>query len=172
MRLQAPGFRLQASGGSAGSFVEVQGTDRCSRRSKLQPGACSLEPSWVAGEARAMRVLSNSRSELSRAKPACIHAFFVQHSFPHDAGGKNRASTLRAVDEHVVGVIPGMAFLKANNLRDEKLAKGNVGIIGGGNTAMDAARVALRQPGVKKVTILYRRTRNEMPAFAEEVHAA
>jgi NADH-quinone oxidoreductase subunit F len=37
---------------------------------------------------------------------------------------------------------------------------------------MDAARVALRQPGVETVTILYRRTRSEMPAFAEEVQAA
>jgi NADH-quinone oxidoreductase subunit F len=86
--------------------------------------------------------------------------------------GAYKSQRLGIDGEDVAGVIPGMAFLKANNLRDEKLAKGNVGIIGGGNTAMDAARVALRQPGVKKVTILYRRTRDEMPAFAEEIHAA
>jgi NADH-quinone oxidoreductase subunit F len=86
--------------------------------------------------------------------------------------GAYKSQRLGIDGEDVVGVIPGMAFLKANNLRDEKLAKGSVGIIGGGNTAMDAARVALRQPGVTKVTILYRRTRDEMPAFTEEVHAA
>jgi NADH-quinone oxidoreductase subunit F len=86
--------------------------------------------------------------------------------------GAYKSQRLGIDGEDVAGVIPGMAFLKANNLRDEKLAKGNVGIIGGGNTAMDAARVALRQPGVAKVTILYRRTKDEMPAFAEEVHAA
>jgi NADH-quinone oxidoreductase subunit F len=86
--------------------------------------------------------------------------------------GAYKSQRLGIDGEDVVGVIPGMAFLKANNLRDEKLAKGKVGIIGGGNTAMDAARVALRQPGVEKVTILYRRTRDEMPAFAEEIHAA
>jgi NADH-quinone oxidoreductase subunit F len=85
--------------------------------------------------------------------------------------GAYQSQRLGIDSEDVMGVIPGMAFLKANNLRGEKLAKGKVGIIGGGNTAMDAARVALRQPGVEKVTILYRRTRDEMPAFAEEVHA-
>jgi NADH-quinone oxidoreductase subunit F len=86
--------------------------------------------------------------------------------------GAYKSQRLGIDGEDVAGVIPGMAFLKANNLRGESLAKGKVGIIGGGNTAMDAARVALRQPGVEKVTILYRRTRDEMPAFEEEVHAA
>jgi len=86
--------------------------------------------------------------------------------------GAYKSQKLGITGEDVTGVIPGMAFLKANNLRDEKLAKGKVAIIGGGNTAMDAARVALRQPGVEQVTILYRRTRDEMPAFTEEVHAA
>ena len=86
--------------------------------------------------------------------------------------GAYRSQRLGVDGEDAIGVIPGMAFLKANNLHNEKMAKGKVGVIGGGNTAMDAARVALRQPGVKKVTLLYRRTRTEMPAFAEEVHAA
>lgn len=44
-------------------------------------------------------------------------------------------------------------------------------IIGGGNTAMDSARTALRM-GVGKVTIAYRRTEEEMPARKEEVHHA
>ena len=59
-----------------------------------------------------------------------------------------------------------MKFLKAWNLRGENVARGRVGVIGGGNSAVDAARVALRQEGVESVTILYRRTRDEMPAFA------
>jgi NADH-quinone oxidoreductase subunit F len=45
-------------------------------------------------------------------------------------------------------------------------------VIGGGNSAVDAARVALRQPGVESVTIFYRRTLHEMPAFEEEVEAS
>ena len=52
------------------------------------------------------------------------------------------------------------------------MAKGRVGIIGGGNSALDAARVAIRQPDVTSVTIFYRRTREEMPAFEEEIEAA
>ena len=47
----------------------------------------------------------------------------------------------------------------------------NAVVVGGGNVAMDAARTALRM-GAEKVTILYRRTREEMPARAEEVHHA
>ncbi|MFA6110342.1 MAG: FAD-dependent oxidoreductase, partial [Candidatus Latescibacterota bacterium] len=73
--------------------------------------------------------------------------------------------------EDVEGAYPGIEFLKAFNLEGKQLAKGRVGIIGGGNSAMDAARVALRQSGVTSVTIYYRRTRNEMPAFAEEIEA-
>jgi NADPH-dependent glutamate synthase beta subunit-like oxidoreductase len=45
-------------------------------------------------------------------------------------------------------------------------------VIGGGNSAIDAARMALRQKNVDSVTILYRRTQEEMPAFAEEIEAA
>lgn len=45
----------------------------------------------------------------------------------------------------------------------------NVAVIGGGNTAMDAARTALRLPSTEKVYMVYRRSREEMPARAEEV---
>ncbi len=65
-----------------------------------------------------------------------------------------------------------MPFLQAANLEGKELARGKVGVIGGGNAAVDAARVARRQKEVESVTILYRRTREEMPAFAEEVQAA
>ena len=55
---------------------------------------------------------------------------------------------------------------------DTPLHKGkHVAVIGGGNTAMDAARSALRL-GAKEVTIIYRRTRKEMPARAEEIENA
>jgi len=45
-------------------------------------------------------------------------------------------------------------------------------VAGGGNTAMDAARLALRLPGVEEVRISYRRTRDEMPADREELEEA
>ena len=75
-------------------------------------------------------------------------------------------------EDGVEGVIHGIRFLKAFNLQEESLAKGKVGIIGGGNSALDAARVAVRQEDVTSVTIYYRRTRDEMPAYAEEIVAA
>ncbi len=75
-------------------------------------------------------------------------------------------------EDGTAGVIPGIQFLKAYNLHGQHLAKGRVGIIGGGNSALDAARVAFRQKGVTSVTVFYRRTRNEMPAYHEEIEAA
>jgi len=84
---------------------------------------------------------------------------------------RSRKLDVPGEDEAKEGVIPGIQFLKAHNLRGEHLARGRVGVVGGGNSAMDAARVALRQPGVERVTIFYRRTGDEMPAYAEEMEA-
>ena len=86
--------------------------------------------------------------------------------------GAHKSKPLRLENEDVEGVYPSIEFLKAFNLEEQQLAKGNVGVIGGGNSAIDAARMALRLKEVESVTILYRRTRDEMPAFAEEIEAA
>jgi NADH-quinone oxidoreductase subunit F len=86
--------------------------------------------------------------------------------------GADKSWQLGLEGEDTGGVYSSMEFLKAFNLRGEQLAKGHVGIIGGGNSAVDAARVAIRQKKVKSVTLLYRRTSQEMPAYAEEVEAA
>ncbi|MBE3123870.1 MAG: FAD-dependent oxidoreductase, partial [Planctomycetes bacterium] len=87
------------------------------------------------------------------------------------ATGSHRSRRLGLDGEDAEGVVPGIRFLQAHNLRGEALARGRVGIVGGGNSAMDAARVAIRQKDVTDVTIFYRRTRGEMPAYAEEVEA-
>ena len=86
--------------------------------------------------------------------------------------GAHKSLRLQLKGEELPGVYPSIQFLKAFNLNGEQLAKGCVGVIGGGNSAVDAARIAIRQPGVVSVTIYYRRTLEEMPAFAEEVEAA
>ena len=88
------------------------------------------------------------------------------------AMGAHKSRPLGLENEDVQGVYPSIGFLKAFNLQNKELAKGRVGVIGGGNSAIDAARTALRQRDVESVTILYRRTREEMPAFAEEIEAA
>ncbi|MBH1941845.1 FAD-dependent oxidoreductase [Mobilitalea sibirica] len=73
--------------------------------------------------------------------------------------------------EDLPGVIHGLDFLKDVNLgREVKLGKA-VAVIGGGNTAIDSARTALRL-GAEKVLILYRRTIDAMPASEYEIHEA
>jgi formate dehydrogenase major subunit len=73
--------------------------------------------------------------------------------------------------EDLEGVWAGTEFLTGVVL-GEKVAMGKrVAIIGGGNTAIDAARTCVRL-GAEKVTIVYRRSRTEMPAWDVEVDAA
>lgn len=88
------------------------------------------------------------------------------------ATGASRSWKLDLQGEDIAGVYSSMEFLKAFNLHGEELAGGHVAIIGGGNSAVDAARVAIRQENVQSVSLLYRRTDQEMPAYAEEVEAA
>jgi len=65
---------------------------------------------------------------------------------------------------------PGLAYLDAVNRGEAGLPGAHCAVVGGGNTAMDVARV-LRRLGAD-VTVLYRRTATEMPAIAEEVERA
>ncbi|MHC4512307.1 MAG: FAD-dependent oxidoreductase [Planctomycetota bacterium] len=88
------------------------------------------------------------------------------------ATGAHVSRTLGIEGEDAEGVCPAMRFLKSHNLHGNSLAKGRVAIIGGGNSTIDAARVAIRQEEVESVTILYRRTEDEMPAYDEEIEAA
>jgi len=85
--------------------------------------------------------------------------------------GAHEEMKLRVEGEDLPGVIGCVEFLRRFNL-GEKVELGNrVGVIGGGNVAIDSARAALRL-GAKRVTIFYRRTQNEMPAQPEEVQQA
>jgi len=69
------------------------------------------------------------------------------------------------------GVIGGADFLRQMQSKEKPKIYGKVVVVGGGNTAIDAARTSLRL-GAEKVTILYRRTRKEMPANDMEIEAA
>ncbi|NLC69962.1 MAG: FAD-dependent oxidoreductase [Desulfuromonadaceae bacterium] len=85
--------------------------------------------------------------------------------------GAQLAKPMSIRGEETEGVLSGIGFLGASS-RDESLKIGRrVMVVGGGNTAVDAARTALRL-GAGEVSILYRRTRAEMPAWEEEIHAA
>jgi len=68
------------------------------------------------------------------------------------------------------GVIDAIDFLREYNLRGSVKVGKKVVIVGGGNAAIDAARTALRLGA--HVTVVYRRTREEMPAYREEIDQA
>ncbi len=70
-------------------------------------------------------------------------------------------------------VMTSLNFLERFRHNPESCQLGeNVAIVGGGNTAMDSARSAVRAPGVKQVRVIYRRTLQEMPADREEYYDA
>jgi len=73
--------------------------------------------------------------------------------------------------EDAGGVVMAVPFLKEYNIRGSVPVGKQVIVVGGGNAAIDAARTALRL-GAKSVTVLYRRSQEEMPAYAEEVREA
>jgi len=73
--------------------------------------------------------------------------------------------------EDLKGVVHGIHFLKQINLNQPLKIGKHATIIGGGNTAIDSARTVLRM-GAETVTILYRRTRDNMPAYEVEVNEA
>jgi len=87
------------------------------------------------------------------------------------ATGAHASKKLGIENEDAPGVIDSMQFLKDVNLGNEVAVGRRVGVIGGGNSAVDAARVAVRLEGCHRVSLIYRRTRREMPAFKEEVDA-
>ncbi len=87
------------------------------------------------------------------------------------AVGTQENSKLRIEGEDLNGVEQGLDFLKRINTRETVRLSGKVAVIGGGNVAIDTARSALRA-GADEVYILYRRSRQEMPAYAEDVEAA
>jgi len=73
--------------------------------------------------------------------------------------------------ETLPGVYTANDYLMAANVYDKPVAGRNVLILGGGNTAIDAARCAVRS-GAETVTIVYRRSEAEMPARREEIARA
>jgi NADPH-dependent glutamate synthase beta subunit-like oxidoreductase len=94
----------------------------------------------------------------------------------YDAGfiaiGADQCNSLRCEGQFSEGVVNFIDFLTSVNVRNETPDLGNkVIVIGGGNSAMDAARTAKRL-GVENVTVFYRRTQSEMPASTHEIQGA
>jgi len=92
------------------------------------------------------------------------HAIFL-------AIGAHQGAKLRIEGEDSPEVMEGVSFLREINMGNKVRVGDRIAVIGGGNVAIDASRSALRL-GAKEVTIIYRRTRDEMPASREEIEEA
>lgn len=84
------------------------------------------------------------------------------------AAGAHKAEKLGIPGEDLQGVIHGVTFMRKVNLKENLKIGATVAVVGGGNTAMDAARTSFRL-GAKEVFILYRRSREEMPVDLREL---
>lgn len=97
-------------------------------------------------------------------KEAGYDAIFISIGSPKGISmnipGSNHPNVTRAMD-----------FLRTYNLRGSVKVEKKIVIVGGGNAAFDAARTAIRL-GAETVNIVYRRTQEEMPAYAEEIEEA
>lgn len=114
---------------------------------------------------------ANIQCNKSMPKDFTINSLIDKSDAVFLAIGAQRASDMRVEGEHDGGAISGIAFLD-DIANGKKVDVGDeVVVVGGGNTAIDAARTSLRL-GSKNVTILYRRTQAEMPADDIEIDAA
>lgn len=84
--------------------------------------------------------------------------------------GLQTSGRLGLDNEDAAGVMPGLEFLETLNTGGRPDVGKKAVVVGGGNTAMDVARSALRLGA--DVTVLYRRTRDEMPAIDDEIEEA
>ncbi len=85
--------------------------------------------------------------------------------------GAWKSLSMRCTGEELEGVLGGIDFLREVNEGKKPCIGNKVAVIGGGNTAMDACRTA-RRLGAEEVYVIYRRTRNEMPAEKIEIDEA
>ncbi|MCD6498174.1 MAG: FAD-dependent oxidoreductase [Deltaproteobacteria bacterium] len=108
--------------------------------------------------------------ETNSSKMTADKAFNLGYDAVFAAYGAPLGTKMGISGEDDPRVMDGLSMLKAVAFGQELNLGKRVCVVGGGNVATDAARSALRS-GAEHVTMLYRRTRSEMPAFAEEVEA-
>jgi len=99
-----------------------------------------------------------------------LDALREEYDAVHLAIGAQKAPGLRIEGEDLQGVYSAIDFLRLINSGERASVGKKVVVVGGGNTAIDAARCSLRLGA--HVTIAYRRSRAEMPAYAFEVEEA
>ena len=114
------------------------------------------------------------KNNVKISKDATFDEIKAMHDAIVVAVGAWSSMPLRCVGENLDGVVGGIDFLREVALHNAGVRKENikmgerVAVVGGGNTAMDACRSAVRL-GAKEVYVIYRRTRSEMPAEEDEI---
>ena len=114
-------------------------------------------------EAVGVKVMLNTRiDDVKALKNVYTHVILATGAWEHGSAGLEYGKEMNVI-----------SFLETAKKAPNTLKLGgNVVVIGGGNTAMDAARAAKRIPGVKNVSLVYRRTKRYMPADQEELELA
>ena len=111
------------------------------------------------------------RTKTSIGRDATFSDLLQEYKALFIAVGAHKTRNLRIEGEEMRGVVHALDLLGEVNMGRKVRLGERVAVIGGGNVAMDAARTALRL-GAKEVVVLYRRSRNEMPANPREVKEA
>ncbi len=93
------------------------------------------------------------------------------HDAVYVAVGTQKSRTMNIPGENLAGVESGLSFLRRIGLGTDQTVPERLVVVGGGSTAMDVARSALRL-GTKEVTVVYRRTLRQMSASREEIDDA
>jgi len=122
------------------------------------------------GRLAALGVVARCRERIG---PAELQALAAERDAVIVATGLPVPSRLEGADgpERLAGVSQGLEFLRQVRAGRALALRGHTVVVGGGNTAVDCARTALRC-GAARVTLAYRRGRAEMPAIPEEVEEA
>ena len=167
-----------ASGLSAAYFLQTMGVDCVVFDAHENPGGMirygipsyRLPRDVIDGEVEVIKQLgAEFRFDTKLGTDITLDELREQYDAVFLGLGAQSASGMRTPGEELTR--SGIEFL-GNVSRDETLPIGNkVVVVGGGNTAIDAARTALRL-GAGEVSILYRRAREQMPAWDEEIDAA
>jgi formate dehydrogenase major subunit len=156
---------------------------------RLPPSVIDAEAGWILAHGVAVE----TGVALGPESPAGLsqglkHVTLAELRSRYDAVvlamGCWKSSSMRVKGEDLPGVVGGIDFLYTVNTRNPRGALGGellpepgfrlgkrVAVVGGGNTAMDACRSA-RRLGAEKVCVVYRRTREEMPAEDVEIREA
>lgn len=125
----------------------------------------------AAIESAGVKIHLNARIGSREGCLMSIDALMAQNDAVYLAIGTQKSKRMDIPGEDIPGVESGLNFLRRVGLDRNRRVADDLVIVGGGSTAMDCARTAVRL-GAQNVTVIYRRTLDEMPATEEDIREA